>query len=287
MLVTLNSLRNYMEQQTNYLIFIVGASTLVVLLLIAMVVDMLLLYRNKKKLADKEIELRQQKIDDLLQRQEIENVNSLLKGQNEERRRIAQELHDNLGSLLFIVKLHYGQVEKSLAELKKTNDQSYGQVNKLLDEAVEEVRRISHDLYEGSLAKFGYRTAMLQLTEAIRTANALQIKFEQSVEIPDKYRDVEMELYRISQELLSNTLKHAAVSLIEIDLSGNDSELIFKYSDNGKGFLHSETEAKGGIGLRNIRSRAERIKGKYTFESRAGEGMLFTLKLELKDDLKN
>lgn len=270
-----------MEQQTNYLIFIVVASSLVVLLLIAMVVDMLLLYRNKKKLADKEIELRQQKIDDLLQRQEIDNVNSLLKGQNEERRRIAQELHDSLGSLLFTVKLHYGKVERSISELKKSNDQSYGQVQNLLDQAVEEVRRISHDLYEGSLAKFGYRTAMLQLTEAIRSANAVEITFEQSIDIPDKYRDVEMELYRITQELLSNTLKHAAASLIQINLSGNEKELYFKYSDNGKGFLSSETENSGGIGMQNIRSRAERIRSKYAFESKAGEGMLFTLNLEL------
>src|SRR5690606_3152655 len=142
-----------MEEETkDLIIFIVIASSSVVLLLVVVVFDLFLLFRKRKVIAQQEIEIRESKIDELIMKKEVESVNALLKGQNSERRRISQELHDRLGSILFTAKLYHSNIEKKLNEAKHDQEVGLEKLTGLLDEAVLEVRRISHDLYSGSLA---------------------------------------------------------------------------------------------------------------------------------------
>jgi two-component system NarL family sensor kinase len=273
-----------MVKEEQYLIFIVVSSSLVVLFLIAVVIDLVLLYRGRKRLADKELELRQSQIDDLLRKQEIESVNALLKGQNDERRRIARELHDRLGSLLFTAKLHYRQVQKSIESLKAEQERAYSEVNNLLDEAVDEVRRISHDLYEGSLAKFGFRTALKQLIEAIMAANPLKITFDDEGIAVDIYKDFERDLYRIMQELLSNSLKHSEAKSISIKVSQKENIFMLTYRDDGKGMDLDKAEKADGIGLQNIKDRVAEIGGEMALESEPGLGFEFKLTIDLNHE---
>ncbi len=279
-----NSNRLNMVREEQYLIFIVVSSSLVVLFLIAVVIDLVLLYRGRKRLADKELELRQSQIDDLLRKQEIESVNALLKGQNDERRRIARELHDRLGSLLFTAKLHYRQVQKSIASLKAEQERAYSEVNNLLDEAVDEVRRISHDLYEGSLAKFGFRTALKQLIEAIMAANPLKITFDDEGITNNAYKDFERNLYRIMQELLSNSLKHSEAESISIRVSQKEDTFMLTYRDDGKGMDLDKAEKADGIGLQNIKDRVNEIGGAMELEGKPGLGFKFKLTIDLSHE---
>jgi signal transduction histidine kinase len=265
-------------EQEDLITYIVIASTSVVLLVLAVLLDLFLLMRKRKLIAQQEIELREKKIDELIMKKEVENVNSLLKGQNSERRRISQELHDRLGGILFTAKLYNSNMEKKISELKTEQEEGFGKLKGLLDEAVKEVRRISHDLYEGSVATFGYAVAAHQLITAIEEANGIKITLGVSREMDEQNEDIQQEVYALTQEMLSNTLKHAKATKVEIEIDIN-AELIFRYHDNGIGF--DKNAAYEGIGLKNIRNRVEKLNGTISLESDGKTGTSYLVALPL------
>lgn len=256
------------------ILFTVIASSSVVLLLVAIVFDIFLIYRKRKIINRQEIELREKKIDELIRKQEVESVNAILKGQNTERRRISQELHDRLGSILYSAKLHNQSIEKKLKEIAQEQKEGFSRLTTILDEAVEEVRKISHDLYEGSLAKFGYSVALKQLISALREANGIEINFNYDRDLDDCNESIQFELYAITQEMLSNTLKHAKATQIEITIRVEDA-LDYTYRDNGTGFDLQEVES--GIGIENIKSRSEKLNAELSVESARGKGVFYHL----------
>ncbi|GGH69284.1 sensor histidine kinase [Phaeocystidibacter marisrubri] len=272
-----------MAPEKNYITFIVVVSTILVLLLVAMVIDVMLLYRNRKKLSERELQLKQSQIDDLLQKHEIDSVNALLKGQNDERKRIAQELHDRLGSLLFTAKLHYSKVQKAVVDLQEKQEKASVEVNKLLDEAVDEVRRISHDLYESSLVKFGFNTALTQLVGVIETSNPLSIHLQLAKIDFSAIQTAEIEWYRIVQELLSNTLKHADATKVTISTVEDSDSISLLYKDDGRGTDLTSTANASGLGMKTIRSRATSIGAELHMKSSKGNGFEVQIIL-LKDE---
>lgn len=273
-----------MSEKENYIIFVVVASTVAIAILLLAIVDLMLLYRNRKLKHQKEIDEQRQRVDDLMQKQEVDNVNAMLKGQDEERKRIAQELHDRIGSILSTVKLHFSNVEESIKALQAQQNQSYDEAVGLLDEAVDEVRRISHDLYEGSLAKFGFSTALRQLIAAIEKANTIKIDFIENDINESSYATIEQDLYRITQELLSNTLKYANAKQITIQLSQQGDKLTFMYEDDGKGFSKSLVENAAGIGYKNINDRVAKINGTWFLDTQPNHGMTLTIEIPIKHE---
>jgi len=265
-------------EEENLILFIVIASSSVVLLLVGILFDLFVLFRKRKVIAAQEIELRQNRIDELMMKKEVESVNALLKGQNTERRRISQELHDRLGGILFTAKLYNSNIEKKIKALKTEHEAGFEKLTELLDEAVQEVRRISHDLYSGSVSNFGYAMALRQLINALTEANGIPIKFEAS-HVPETLGEkLQFDLYAITQEMLSNSLKHSGADLISIDLNG-EKQINLKYHDNGKGFDPSGRHS--GIGLRNIRERVERHHGTLTIMSTPSTGTTFQITIPL------
>lgn len=238
---------------------------------------------NKRRLALKDAELQRSRVDELLQKHEVENVNSMLRGQDAERKRIAQELHDRLGSILATVKLHFSNVQDAISALQQQQTKSYTEANQLLDEACEEVRRISHDLYEGSLVKFGFKTALLQLIAAIEKANALRISFLDNNVGENHYKPYEKDLYRITQELLSNTLKYANARQVTIQFNLQPGKFVYTYEDDGKGFNPVELQAARGIGYKNIESRVGNTGGTWHVDSRPGHGMTLVIEIPVSD----
>jgi len=149
----------------------------------------------------------------------------------------------------------------------------------LLKDAMDEVRRISHDLSSGVLVNFGLLPALRELGQSISngssmqfdiTAFGLQGKLEQSLEI---------QLYRIVQELIANTLKHANAQHISIDLTMNEGQLCLTYEDDGTGFNTGHTAE--GIGLQNINSRLEPYSGQLVIDSAPGRGSTFIIQLPI------
>jgi len=265
-------------EEKNLITYIVITSSAVVFLVCVVLIDMFLLLRKRRQLAFKEKELSQRKIDDLIRKNEVESVNALLQGKNSERRRISQELHDRLGGILFTAKIYHNATLKKIQEVKDQEEESFGKLKGLLDDAVKEVRRISHDLYAGSLANFGYTVAMHQLIAAIEEANDIKIELRAQKEMDDQEEEVQYQLHAISQELLSNTLKHANASKVEIEVE-IDNELIFRYRDNGVGFDTSRSYE--GIGLKNIQERVANLGGILSVESAQNQGTSYIVTIPL------
>jgi signal transduction histidine kinase len=267
-----------MESEKALISYIVISSSAVVLLLMVVIFDLFLIYRKRKKISDQEIEIHKKKVDELFRKQEVETVNAMLKGQSSERRRISQELHDRLGGILFAAKLYNQTIEKKLNEIKVEQQTGYEKLSSLLDEAVQEVRRISHDLYHSSLAKFGYTIALKQLISAVESSNALKIDFNTTGDLEATDEAIQQVLYALTQEMLSNTLKHADASQIEISVDVHDA-IDFRFSDDGKGF--DSNKKSDGIGLTNIRQRAEKLNASFTLETSPGNGTLYYLSIPI------
>ncbi len=224
----------------------------------------------RKRLAAKERQLHAQQVDDLLHQQELKAMNAMLEGQEKERDRVAKDLHDRLGSMLSAIKHQVGALEGRVETLGRAQDDRYVKVNDLLDDAVGEVRRISHDLIATTLARFGLAKALEDLCASVRITGRLDVELrlfglEQRLE-----RSVEIVVYRIVQELVSNVLKHAKASELSVSVTRVPGRLSLIVADDGRGF--DTQERRAGIGLENVQARAASVGATVQVDSTPGQG---------------
>lgn len=204
-----------------------------------------------------------QEIEKLVNQQELRSAYSLLEGQEIERKRIAAELHDNIGGLVATLKI-YSDLTLEPAdrpEIDRLNDK----INKLSDNLGQEVRKLSHELDLRTLSGFGLKVAVENLAEAVTDSGKLKVLAVVNLSTPIGDQ-VSLNLYRIVQELLTNTMKHAHASTSRIEITAVDNEYTLIYEDDGDGF-DSQTTASQGIGLKNIQSRCEQIRCKLTIDT--------------------
>ncbi|MBU6324343.1 MAG: hypothetical protein KJS92_02550 [Bacteroidetes bacterium] len=232
-------------------------------------------YRNKRSINMREMELKERHIRNILQEQELKTVNAALEGKDQERTRIAGELHDRLGYILALAKLNFSSLQEDLSRMQHENSDRFSRISEMLDEASTEVRRISHDLYGSSVFNFGITTALHQLAEAVSAANKIQVRFYSQYIPSDLRLELQVSVYRIVGELISNTLKHAKAGQIDIQLFGRAGELVLTYEDDGEGFDTKDATWKHGIGYTNIEARLKKYKGTYLVETAPGRGMYF------------
>ena len=235
--------------------------------------------RAMSQLALKNEELHSRQVSEMLKEQEIKSIHAMLEGQDKERKRIAEDLHDRLGSTLSAVKLHLN----ALDGVSSTGMPLplYQNLNGLLDKAVDEVRDIAHNMVSGVLTKFGLEAALRDLKETIEASR--QVKVELMVlNLNERLEGaVEINLYRIIQELVSNILKHAKASEITIQLNKVNNELLLMVEDNGRGFDPSVASQQKGMGLRNIESRVSTLGGRLSIDSGRGRGTTTTIEIPL------
>lgn len=241
--------------------------------------------RQRARMAEKDRQIQQQKVDELLRRQEVDSMNAMMLGQEEERKRIARDLHDRLGSMLAMVKNHFKSVEEDIDSLKDSNTMLYRKANHLLDEACEEVRKISQDMASGVLTKFGLIAALEDLVNTLEGSKQLRVEFVHHGLQGRLPLDLEIAVYRIIQELVSNVLKHAEAKEVSIQLLKGKDGLNVIVEDDGVGF-----EASGdhtGMGLKNIGSRLQVFHGKLNIDSRVNTGTTVSvdIPLDIKDTL--
>jgi len=238
---------------------------------IALALIALLLYRvlrHRHRLARQQKELHDQHVDQLLSQQEIKSINAMLEGQEKERDRMAKDLHDRLGSMLGGIKANMSALEDRVEAMRQ--DQQYQKVSRLLDQTVSELRQISHDMAAATLSRFGLEKALKDLRDTLHISGRLQVELntfglEQRLE-----RSVEIAVYRIIQELVSNVLKHAKASELSIGVTRAPGRLSVVVSDNGVGF--DTAHAGSGMGLGNVRSRAAAIGATVQIDSTPGKG---------------
>ena len=200
-----------------------------------------------------------------------------IQSEERERTRIGKELHDDVGALLTTTKLYLNQIspEVSTEELTQTTEK----IRSLFDNMIQGVRNISQDLRPVILEKLGLIEAVESLVATVNDLGTVYATFTNRTtkNIP---KNAELNVYRILQELINNTLKHANATEISITFENNASNFVITYMDNGKGIDHSELPQKKGIGLKNIESRLSVLSGELSF-NKAEKGVHITLKTPL------
>nr|WP_319570078.1 sensor histidine kinase [uncultured Draconibacterium sp.] len=240
-------------------------------------------FKQRTLLAEKNSEINEQRISELLKDQELKSMSAMLEGQEGERKRIAQDLHDRLGSMLSMVKLHFKSVEENIQAIRENNLAVYSKANNLLDEACEEVRKIANDLVSGVLNKFGLIPALNNLKESIEATGQLKIEvlsFGFDENRLEYY--IEINLYRIIQELISNILKHSKANEVNIQLLKKEKRLNIIVEDNGMGFDTNLVKNQKGMGLKNIEARVDSLNGELNIDSGKGAGTTITIDIPLK-----
>ena len=194
-------------------------------------------------------------------RYQQELLRATLKSQEQERRRIGGDLHDEVGALISTSRLYLGQLSPDLGAEKQEELQS--KIRELSDELLRSVRRISHDLKPSVLDKLGLEAALESMADRINDSEELAVALD--IHLPSRLdAEKEMALYRISQELLQNTLKHAGAGNIFIQIKLDNTYIQYGYQDDGKGF-DGQGSAEG-LGLKNIESRAKSLGGTLSYE---------------------
>lgn len=209
-----------------------------------------------------------------IQRKKLENLQAVVLGEEQERKRLAKDLHDGIGVLLTSIRMRLSSFEE-----KVDDQEAYHDSLEQIDNACTEVRRVSHNLSPASLENLGLEEALLDLVDQVKLSGDLEVKEEVSIEQGLLKTEDEVLVYRIVQELINNTLKYAEASKIELSLLKDSNDLRLSFNDNGKGF--DQQKVKPGIGLKSIASRLDILKGKMNFNSQLGKGTHFEISIPI------
>lgn len=205
-------------------------------------------------------------------------LHAALQSQEEERKRIGRDLHDDVGSALSNLRMVLG---------KSASDTGNTTYKPLIDNIMTTVRNISHTLSPPGLELFGLEHTLHELCDTYNLSGELQLTMEnnsgQDIDIIGKERS--LTLYRVIQELLSNTIKHAKASAVDIGIHKPDEhnfEVV--YTDNGKG-MDATAIKRSGMGMQNIEGRLGMIRAGYTIDSAPGKGFKISIKLPIQPNL--
>ncbi|WP_439585461.1 tetratricopeptide repeat-containing sensor histidine kinase [Dyadobacter bucti] len=250
------------EKQTrNTLIYSLIAGFIVLLIVAS------LIYRNitiRKRIAENEVL-------QLQQERQLVASNSILKGQEEERTRVARDLHDGLGGLLSGIKLTLNSVKGNVI-LPEESAMTFTRALTQLDGAISEMRRVAHSMMPEALVRFGLIDALTDFCSGISASGQLQVKMQDFGFDKRLDSSVEIVLYRIVQELLNNVLKYADATEAQVQLTRVGNHVSLSVEDNGKGFDVKNLETNKGAGLRNVQARVDYLNGKLDIQSGPEEG---------------
>ncbi|MEP7230896.1 MAG: sensor histidine kinase [Ginsengibacter sp.] len=235
--------------------------------------------RHRQQLAKQQEELHQQQIRELEKDKQLVAVDSMLKGQEDERSRLAKDLHDGLGGLLSGVKFSLSNMKDNLI-ITPDNMTVFERSLDLIDTSIKELRRVAHNMMPEMLVKFGLDEGLKEYCISINTTKLLTVKY-QSLGMEERIdKSIEIIIYRIVQELLNNIIKHAAATDAFVQLIREGARLNVVVEDNGKGFETNLTDNKGA-GLENVRSRVDYLKGQLDIHSEIGKGTLVNIEFNI------
>lgn len=230
----------------------------------------LFFYFSRKKIVEKDRE----KYNIVLSHQQ-KILQNTIRVQEEERLRIAQDLHDAISSKLNVVSLTTHMLiddKNTLPEQKE----SLNHILKITTNTIESSRKIAHDLMPPVLDKFGLKVAIEELFEEFTKSKQIQI--ESKIEnLNQLTKDQELHVFRIVQELINNSIRHGKATILNISLNNTSHGFVLNYKDNGIGFNPNEVKKKPGIGMQNINSRVEILEGALELSSKIDEGSTFKI----------
>lgn len=228
----------------------------------------LLSYRNYKHRQ----KLQQQRITELETEKQLAATEAVLKGEEQERTRLAKDLHDGLGGMLSGIKYSFSTMKGNLV-MTPENAQAFERSMDMLDSSIREMRRVAHNMMPEALVKFGLDTALKDFCNDVNQSGALKLAYQSiGMEGLELEQTKAITIYRIVQELLNNTLKHAGATQALVQVSRNNGLITVTVEDDGKGFDPAILKQSKGIGWSNIQNRVEFLHGKWDVHSEPGQG---------------
>jgi signal transduction histidine kinase len=259
--------QRYEIQKKNYLLW--GFAFIAILLLIAA----FNIY-NRRQLQNKLA------FQDAMMKQQFQASKAVIDAEENERKRIAADLHDGVGQMMSAAKMNLSVFEDGLTFKDEQHRSSFVKLIALIDESCKEIRSVSHQMMPNALLNSGLANAVKEFIDKI---DSRIIKTSLHTEGLDERIDSNTEtvLYRVIQECVNNVLKHAGASHLDISILKDADGISATIEDNGKGFDSSEKHNFEGIGLKNIISRITYLKGSIDFDSSPGKGTLVAIHIPL------
>lgn len=251
------------NNRKNILLIVVAAFAALLLLLVYS------FYRRYKLKKEKQLQA------EIFKQQEIA-TKGILEAEENERKRIASDLHDGVGQLMSAAKMNLSAMECDIPFANDEQKKVYQKVLSLVDESCKEVRTVSHNMMPNALVKAGLASAV---REFINQIDGRVIKTDLYTEGLNERIDsnIETVLYRVIQECVNNVIKHAGANHLDISLIKDADGIAVTIEDNGKGFNTNNKNNFEGIGLKNIQTRIEYLKGTVEWNSAEGKGTLVAI----------
>ncbi len=244
--------------------------------IIGLLINYYLRLKAQGELNKKEKEINKQKVTSLYKEKELELIKANIEGRDKERERIAEELHDSIGGNLAAIKLQLGSSKISNPEyIKKVNIQ--------IDETYKQVRNISHSLISEKNYKKAFCNAIETYLNNIGDSSDIETSFtiypKKKIDLLSEY--IKSEVFKIIQELITNTIKHANASFMDLNISLSDEKVLnILFEDNGVGFDYGNE--REGLGFVNIKKRLSKIEGSLLVDSRIGRGTIINIEITSK-----
>jgi two-component system, NarL family, sensor kinase len=249
-------------KQKNILNILLGSITAAILLISLF---SYINYQNKQK-------LQQQKISELETLQQLSATEAVLKGEEQERTRLAKDLHDGLGGMLSGIKYSFNSIKGNMI-MTPDNAHTFERSMDMLDSSIKEMRRVAHNMMPEALVKFGLDTALKDFCNDINISGALRVGYQSNgIANEPIEQTTAITIYRIVQELLNNSMKHAAATNAIVQVVKNINQISVTAEDDGKGFDKGILKQSMGMGWGNIMSRVEFLKGKIDVDTQKDKG---------------
>lgn len=261
-----------MAQPETAQIYLIIAVAVVAMLLMAGSIILFVLY-YQKRMVQEQFKRQQMELD-----YQKKMMDAALESQENERRRVAGDLHDSIGAMLSTIRVSLiTQAKRSHADVESITESK-----KMLDDTIDSVRRISRDLMPSTLEKFGLTQAVKEMCERFQSTSSLPIHYHEEGEIHAISKKRELMIFRIVQELINNALKHAHATVINVTIQSSET-LQVTVADNGIGFdvqaQQNDMRTGKGLGLFNIENRARLIGAEVEFESVLQKGSRIVLSI--------
>ncbi|HEY3402356.1 MAG TPA: ATP-binding protein [Ohtaekwangia sp.] len=242
---------------------------------LVLLVTVLLSYRNYKQSR----RLQHQRIIEQETARQLAATGAVVKGEEQERSRLARDLHDGLGGMLSGIKYSLGTMKGNLI-MTPDNAQAFERSLEMLDNSIREMGRVAQNMMPEGLVKFGLDTALKDYCYEVNQRGALKINY-QSIGLENVVLDqiVSITLYRIIQELVTNTMKHSGAGMAIVQITKAGDLLSVTVEDDGKGFDKGMLKQPTGMGWGNIQNRIEFLKGKLDVNTQPGKGTSVLIEL--------
>ncbi len=254
----------------------------IIILLVGSVFGFLIYNNIKRKqlIAEQEREIEIRKSEKVLKEQELTTINAMIAGQEKERQRIASDLHDSVGATLSAVRLQFEHLHKQ-KDSPINKEELFANTSKLLEEAYNKVRSMAHIKNSGVLAKKGLLIAVEKLAKSASGTNQLQISVQDYGLEGRLANSIEITIFRIIQELVTNIIKHSKATEATISITQYKDSINIIVEDDGQGFDFRKTHNKDGMGLSSIEKRVEHLEGNMEVDSSPGNGTSILIDIPL------